>query len=268
MKPPHGTTTRYDNHQCRCALCSAAKCAYAKKRRYLMDTGRWNPWTDATTARGALVRYKALGIGVSRVADAAGIARDTAWRIHRGEATRITHETAAKILTADVTLSPNSKVPAVGSRRRVHALMCMGYTQTVIRERAGVTRAPMIRIAAGGPLTVARVAELIMCAYDEMSMVPAPVSQSSKVARTHARKMGYLPPLAWDDDLIDLPDADLAVELARRAAAMDAGELYRSYRAHLGGERSPVIVAGAEAYLAARRTGRRKDSPHQTANAA
>lgn len=256
--PPHGTTTRYDNHQCRCAPCSAAKCAYAKKRRYLKATGRWNPWTDPARARAALARYKALGIGAARVAEAAGIARETAWRIASGDYPKITHETERKILTAKVTPSPGAKVSAVGSRRRVHALMCMGYTQAVIREKAGVTRAPMARIGAGRPLTVAWVAEAIMRAYDELSMTPAPVSQSSKVARTHAKKMGYLPPLAWDDALIDLPDEELAVEVARQISTWDDAELAEAYRAYSKkGDRSPLMVAGSSEY---RRRQRSKDT--------
>lgn len=249
--PPaqHGTTTLYDNHGCRCDACSAAKCAYAKKRRYLMDTGQWNPWGDLDAVRAHLARHKALGVGASRVADAAGVARATVWAIQRHEAKRITRATADKILAVSLKPTPNAKVAAVGSRRRVHALMCMGYTQTVIRERAGVTRAPMIRIAAGAPLTVARIAESIMRVYDELSMVPAPVSQSSKVARTHARKMGYLPPLAWDDALIDLPEDELAAECARQVAMWDRAELAEAYRAYLKkGDRSPLMVAGAAEY--------------------
>lgn len=259
--PPHGSTSRYDNHGCRCAPCSAAKCAYAKKRRYLMDTGQWNPWGDVEAVRAHLARHKALSVGVSRVADAAGIARDTAWRIYRGEAPRITKETARKVLSVNVKPSPRAKVPAIGSQRRVHALMCMGYTQTVIRERAGVSRAVMIRIAAGHPGTSAWVAEAIMRAYDELSMVPAPVSQSSKVARTHAKKMGYLPPLAWDDDLIDLPEEELRAECARRVRTWEHSELAAAYRArnHYG-DRSPLTLAAATEY--------KRRQPRQTMTAA
>lgn len=252
--PPHGSTSRYDNHGCRCTPCSAAKCAYSKKRRYLMDTGQWNPWGDVEAVRAHLARHKALSVGVSRVADAAGIARGTAWRIYRGEAPRITKGTARRVLSVNVKPSPNAKVPAIGSQRRVHALMCMGYTQTVIREKAGVSRAVMIRIAAGHPGTSAWVAEAIMRAYDELSMVPAPVSQSSKVARTHAKKMGYLPPLAWDDSLIDLPEADLQDELARQVEAMSLQELSRCRRAYREqGDRSPLTAAAAAAYPKRRR---------------
>lgn len=257
--PAHGTTSRYDNHQCRCQPCTTAKCTYSKKRRFLQDTGRWDPWADATRVRALLVRYKAAGIGVSRVCDAAGIDRDTGWRIWSGRAPRILRTTEHRILTADVEPARSAKIPAHGARRRVHALMWLGYTQTVLCQLTGVSRSSMARLAAGGPLTVWWTAEAIARVYDDLSMVPAPVSQSAKVARTHAKKMGYLPPLAWDDHLIDLPEDELAAELDRQVAAMDVAELHRCYRAHHEwGDRSPLIVAGARAYPGRRRQSRRQ----------
>lgn len=256
--PAHGTPARYNNHRCRCEACSAAKRAYSKRRRWLIATGRWSPWADAGRARAVLARHRALGVGVSRVADVAGISRETVNRIMSGDYPTITRETERKILTAKVTPARNAKVSAEGSRRRVHALMCMGYTHRVIGERAGVTRGPMDRIGAGYPLTVVWVAEAIMRVYDELSMVPAPVSQSSKVARTHAKKCGYLPPLAWDDALIDLSEDELRAEIDRQVAAMTLADLARCDRAHREqGDRSPVIVAAAEAFPARRRAARR-----------
>lgn len=256
--PAHGTPSRYDNNQCRCDPCREAKRVYTKRRLYLMATGRWSPWADAGRARAVLARYKAVGIGASRVADAAGISRGTAQRIVSGEYPTITRETENKILTVKVAPARNAKVSAEGSRRRVRALMRMGYSQTAIGDRAGVTRGPMARIGAGHPLTVAWVAEAIMRVYDELSMAPAPDSRSSKAVRAYAAKRGYLPPLAWDDALIDLPEGELRAEIDRQVAEMTLADLARCDRAHREqGDRSPVIVAAAKAFLPRRRAERR-----------
>lgn len=252
--PPHGTTSRYDNHQCRCQPCTTAKCTYSKKRRYLQDTGRWNPWANAARTRAALIRYKAAGIGVSRVCDIAGIDRETGRRILSGEYPRILRVTEQRILTADVTPARSAKMPAHGARRRVHALMWMGYTQTVLCRLTGISRSAMARLAAGAPLTVWWAVEAVARVYDELSMVPAPVSQSSKVARTHARKMGYLPPLAWDDALIDLPEEELEAECARQVSEWSNADLAAAYRAYSKeGDRSPLMVAGMSEYRRRRR---------------
>jgi hypothetical protein len=94
------------------------------------------------------------------------------------------------------------------------------------------------------PATRDRVAAV----YDRWSMSQAPQSQPAARARTDARKHGWLPPLAWDDDLIDLPDADLDAELRRRAEEMSQAEVSRCHWARRQGDRSPLIVAGAQEY--------------------
>jgi hypothetical protein len=65
-------------------------------------------------------------------------------------------------------------------------------------------------------------------------------------ARGYARARGWLGPLAWDDDLIDLPPADLEAELARRAEAMTDEEVAACHTAaYRHGDRSPLVLAGA-----------------------
>lgn len=93
-------------------------------------------------------------------------------------------------------------VPAVGSQRRIRALMALGWPGNIIAERAGIKRgqsgisallqAHTVRVA-----TAARIAR----AYDDLSMRLGP----SPVTRARAQRNGWLPPLAWDDERIDDP---------------------------------------------------------------
>lgn len=93
-------------------------------------------------------------------------------------------------------------VPAVGSQRRIRALMALGWPGNIIAERAGIKRgqsgisallqARTVRVA-----TAARIAR----AYDDLSMRLGP----SPVTRARAQRNGWLPPLAWDDGRIDDP---------------------------------------------------------------
>ncbi|MEO3860936.1 hypothetical protein [Acrocarpospora sp. B8E8] len=65
-----------------------------------------------------------------------------------------------------------------------------------------------------------------------------------------AEAKSWLPPLAWDDDLIDLPDAELAAEVKRRAEAMDEEEASRCWTArYKQGDLSPLIAAGAREHV-------------------
>lgn len=106
-------------------------------------------------------------------------------------------------------------------------------------------------------LPVQRVAQ-----YDELwDADPAAAGLSpraSRQARESAAAHSWTTSLAWDDDLIDLPDAELAAELARRATAMSDAETQRCHAArYKDGDMSPLIVAGALEH-ARRRPGRRR----------
>jgi hypothetical protein len=94
------------------------------------------------------------------------------------------------------------KVPAIGTHRRIQALMANGWSVDQIMDRAGYRKsgnwikydATTLHVN-----TAAKIAEV----YNELWDKPGP----SKWTRTWARNQGYLPPLAWDDDTIDDPAA-------------------------------------------------------------
>ena len=107
-------------------------------------------------------------------------------------------------------------VPAVGTTRRLRALYALGWTERDLAEGLGVSLCRVSHLLTErrptlSPDTVARVAAL----YDELSMaVPADTkplrrgqTKHHARARRRARVLGWHPPLAWDDDAIDDPDA-------------------------------------------------------------
>ena len=116
------------------------------------------------------------------------------WRRHMIEAGR-----------ADVL---NSRVDPTGARRRIQALMCLGWSQVQIATHAGTTQTVISAhlynrwITRNGHDRIATVYELLS------ARIPATdtTSQRMSVHRTRAlaRRNGWAPPLAWDD--IDDPD--------------------------------------------------------------
>jgi hypothetical protein len=91
-------------------------------------------------------------------------------------------------------------VDATGTRRRIHALMAIGWSRSEILTRLGYrdTRNRWLtRVERVNRRTASRVTAL----YDELSNSSGPSGQTAAWARNH----GYLPPLWWDDDLIDDP---------------------------------------------------------------
>lgn len=145
-------------------------------------------------------------------------------------------------------------VPNVGTRRRVDALACLGWSMRVLSTRLGwePDRLSQIFTDGGGisPLNAQRIAGL----YDELWQTRAPTTARyawQSVGRTiaMAEARGYAPPLAWDDDTIDDPAAVPLHELADAGLGVELAPCGTSaaYRRHLRrGERACRACTNAE----------------------
>lgn len=95
-------------------------------------------------------------------------------------------------------------VSVVGSTRRLQALIALGHSQNELCRKSGISQSTMSHLVRGSvQRTSIDTAQRVRKLYDELSMIPGR-SQSS---RDKARRLRWAPPLAWDDDLIDDPDA-------------------------------------------------------------
>lgn len=109
---------------------------------------------------------------------------------------------------------------AVGIRRRLEAMMTLGWSMRAFAVEAGTYESTLTRILRrdGGPTFVrATLAEAIIEAYDRLEATPLTPNRSSTRARRVAVARGYVSPLAWDD--IDNDDAPTGVrgdDLAQR----------------------------------------------------
>lgn len=100
-------------------------------------------------------------------------------------------------------------IDVTGTRRRIQALVALGWTYRAIGERAGVGLSAVHK-AVNRYATIRReVADRYAAVFEELSMTLPPTDtrqqkRDASYARTIARKHGWPPPLAWDD--IDNPD--------------------------------------------------------------
>lgn len=100
-------------------------------------------------------------------------------------------------------------VSRVGTDRRVRALLALGWRHSDITARLRALDVPCATettqlLRRPGPFVWAATASAVACVYDDLAMTVGP----SQRTRDRAVKLGYLPPLAWDDDLIDDPAAE------------------------------------------------------------
>ncbi|GAA0969977.1 hypothetical protein GCM10009555_018090 [Acrocarpospora macrocephala] len=267
----HGTRNRYvhgpDEHDqpgpCRCTPCRAANAEAQAQYHRVTAQRAWGAappaYVDAAPARAHLKMLAKHGIGWKRAAALSGVANGAVSRLLYGlgeqpPSARIRPETEAKILAVQPSLdvlSAKTPVDATGTRRRVQALVALGWSLSELARRIGWIPTNMPTLAHPATTTVqAATARLVRDLYNQLSMHPAPVGGSATRARRMAETKGWLPPLAWDDDLIDLPDADLKTEVERRAADMDDEESSRCWSArYKQGDLSPLIAAGAREHV-------------------
>jgi hypothetical protein len=229
MQRQHGTRARYvsgpDEHGvpgagCRCAGCSAANRAEAAKRERLILYGQWQPYVDAGQARAHVAALSAAGIGWKRAAELAGVPTGSISKLlfgapgGRPPSRRIRPETERKILAvtaAEESLSPGALVDATGARRRLQALVALGYSQAVLAGRLGQLRANFTGTMTRERLTAGTV-RVVRQLYDELwDKQPDESTHRTRIsasrARNYAQARGWPVPLAWDEPEIDDPAA-------------------------------------------------------------
>lgn len=247
---------------CRCQTCKEGKRESLQAWRRTKAYGR--PTTDLVDvgpARAHIQSLLASGVSLDQISEESGVSYGVVSRtLYLGQK-RMKSNSAAAILAlegVDTSVS-RTVVDAAGTRRRVQALATLGWSVAWQARQVGMFPTDLHAIARGDSGTTALTASRVRDLYDRYWGVVPELSQPVSVARNAAARRGWLPPLAWDDDLIDLPEADLDAELDRRVAGMDLTELHRCYRAHNEwGDQSPLIVAGAKAFPGRRREARRE----------
>jgi hypothetical protein len=215
---PHGVTARYvlgpreDGRPggCRCDPCREAHRGYMADRRRRMAYGTWPGRVDAAPARGWVRGLMAAPEPWKSIAARAGVAETVIARLLWGKKgkppSRRMHPATFRAIMALRPKPTAAIVDSTGTRRRAHALMCMGWTLVEQARLMGMTpRALMSAIA--GPRLFAVKASKMAALYERLSVRFAPPGPLATRARNTAASRGYPPPLAWDDETIDDPAA-------------------------------------------------------------
>lgn len=259
----HGTRRRYAQG-CRCGPCRGGnareKAAYLR-RRARREWGAEPPaLVDAEPVRAYVRQLQGAGAGPRQISAAAGVGHGTVSRLLYGSGglppTRHVHlNTAERIMAVramDV-VADGAQIDGAGTARRLQALVAVGWTLSELGRRLGVAPSNMPRLVRGGKVT-AGMARKVRALYSRLwDREPPAATARQRAAAEHARTMAaerrWPPPAAWDDELIDLPAAELAAELKRQARAMTDDEVRAcntAYERH--GDITPLIVAGHREY--------------------
>ncbi|MFF5261325.1 hypothetical protein ACFY4C_20475 [Actinomadura viridis] len=227
--PEHGTRARYvrgpNEHDqpgpCRCTPCRKANTADQNNTYRLKAYGQWKPYAAAAPVRAHVESLVAQGLKPKRIARLAGVAPPTLARVLHGDPnrntpppTRVKTSTAEAILAVRMVLEdlPDAaRIDPTGTRRRIQALVTMGWSLTKLAERSGIHRTNFsLLIHATGVRadTARKVRALYDALWDkEPPMGSARDQVSVGKARAWASRQGWASPLAWDDGDLDDPAA-------------------------------------------------------------
>lgn len=290
----HGTYACYVLDFCRCEPCASANRVYENSRVRQQAYGRWNGLVDAEPARQHIRSLMAQGMGLKRIVAVSDISHGQLWKLMYGKrkrlksgkpskrrtpSKRIRPETERRILAVQLDLAGGARVDSIGAARRIQALAALGWSLSKIAARLGILRSNFTNLAHGRTdITVAH-DKAVRALYDEWSMqLPPQETHRDKIAasraRNYARALGWLPPLAWDDDAlddpesapltgaeIDAPDLDHAA-IERRAAGDKAVRLSQQEKAELV---RLMVARGVPKNEIERRTGVNAHREHATA---
>lgn len=220
----HGTHACYVLDACRCLKCAAANTRYEHDRSRQHAYGRWDNYVPAEPARAHIRSLMDQGMGLKRIVAVSDVSQGLLWKLVYGKkrpdgtrtpSVRVRKDTEARILAIRPDLAPGARVDATGTRRRIQALVCLGYSVNYLGERLGILSSNMhTMLHHRGEVTV-RTVKAVEELYDELSMTPnQPADHYRRGAATRARNyaaaMGWVPPLGWDEDTIDDPTMEPA----------------------------------------------------------
>lgn len=196
----------------------AAHARWATRRREQKRLGVWKPFVPAAPVREHLERIREAGMPVRATAVRLGLPYTAFEYLVWGDQNNppgelVRTETAELVLgywPALADFPDGARIDPTGTRRRVHALETLGFSQKFIADRLGIANSNFARAMVVDRVT-ARVARGVAAQYDLLwNKRPEDFVVKQWVAdrtRRMAARQGWAPPLAWDDDTIDDPAA-------------------------------------------------------------
>jgi len=199
----HGTLTAYHADGCRCEICRRFVTRHHKKWRLDRQRGI-ERMIDADHIRAHVAQLLEQGMSFRGIALTAGYSSGNALTsaLSRKKVLRKTHDRIMGI-KVEADARRFGYVAASGSCRRIQALGAIGWTTRAIAERMGVKdHATVVDLSSGRNRTIRRETAIkVRAVYEALWDQPGPSAVSAKRAATK----GWLPPVAWDDEVIDDP---------------------------------------------------------------
>ncbi|UXA19508.1 hypothetical protein [Mycobacterium sp. SMC-4] len=171
-------------------------------------------FVDAEPVRQHVAMLMGSGLTVRYIASAADVTRKAVTQLYAGRKgkalQRMSAANAEKLLAVQPATVPHAAaadhqpVGALGTRRRLQALVAFGYTGEDLAQRLSLTTTTLSAILTGRRDSVLAVtARAVEKLFSQLQTTPG----RSQRARNRGTANGWPVPLAWDEDTIDHPAA-------------------------------------------------------------
>ena len=140
--------------------------------------------------------------------------QDAAWEARQAHLAKLRRYRARRYIDQTPTI-----VNAIGTRRRLQGLYALGWTWEQLGDYLGLSRSAIHNLGTGRGNRIGGGCHIdshraVVALYDRLSMIK-PEGWVADRARNIAIRKQWVPPLAWDDEQLDDPDARPHVPLYR-----------------------------------------------------
>jgi lambda repressor-like predicted transcriptional regulator len=234
----HGTYACYVLDACRCLPCSIARSGYDAARRRRHAYGRTG-MVDAEPVREHVRALGEAGVGLKTLSRRSGVSRGALTKLvygtpradgtRRPPARRVRETTARRILAVTAEdRAGGALVDPTGPRRRVEALIALGWSVNRLATEHGIDRQALDNALNSVPIT-RRNADAIRDMYEAVGD-RRPEARNSGERRGITRALrraaehGWVVPAMWDDDQLDDPTATPPAPVAEVRRGVDLDE--------------------------------------------
>ena len=216
----HGTSNAYVNGKCRCKPCTDNNRTRTKLTQLKKHRGVYvSYFVPAQPSRERIQEIMAdTGWGTKYLAGLIGMSKNSLNGLVYGRPPKEIEHGKLPIM-AEISRKNEEKIMAfkwdkqmghshtlvesLGMRRRVHALMCLGYSMEFLGARMQ-TNGGNLQLALGREYVHKGTFDSMAALYEELHMTRwKPTNRHERSAYTRmvnkAKAMGYAPPMAWDD---------------------------------------------------------------------
>lgn len=178
-------------------------------------------WVPIGPTRAHVQQLRDAGLGWYRIANLSGVSAWVIRNVIEAGQKHVRLATARGLLSVPVPerehdlVADGAVVSGLGTRRRLRALVALGYSNERLAVEVGYPVSQFGRLVGGESEVTAGVARKAERVFERLQMLPPPEGYAANRSRLRAARRGWPVPMSWDEDSIDDPASRPRVPMLR-----------------------------------------------------